>query len=77
MTAPRKRTVAERIADVEAWYEGAPTRNAPGPLPGERFLESLPEGATLEINHVALDTPAHAPTIRFEVRRARAGKGAP
>jgi hypothetical protein len=77
VTARRKRTTAERIAETIAWYEGAPARNAPGPLPGADFLESLPEGATLEINHVALDTPAHAPTIRFEVRHVARARGLP
>jgi hypothetical protein len=49
VTRARRRTVADRIAETEAWYRGAPARNAPGPSPGERFIESLPEGATIEI----------------------------
>ncbi len=47
-----ERTVAERIADQEGWYYGAPERNRPGDpalARGAAFVAGLPEGAVLEL----------------------------
>ena len=69
VTHPRKeRSVAERIAETEARYRGTPARNTPGPLPGEAFIQSLPEGAIVELRTEHAPWPGTA-RAWFTVRR--------
>ncbi len=74
-----ERSVAERIADQEAWYYGAPERNRPGADPaltrgfdrGAWFIDGLPEGTVIECRTVEprKPGPGTACYVAFTVRR--------